>query len=226
MCAQGHSAGSGALAYALAWYNAGAATATNGRGYLDKAVLTAGPVFSDIERGCEVPNNQYTFMCESAGQVGCHGWPAQDPPGAFLEYATGYKTFVNSWSGNNTAYACANNNHATTYDNSWFQMSILYDQGTQQPSFNYPSTTISAWLCATTAPGVVVNNAGSQGQLYWAKFTNMSQAGGSLSVNGVVGCPTSEGVLGGTVAATGHPGSVDVLADMKDNTIGCLQRHF
>lgn len=210
MCAQGHSAGSGALAYALAWYNAGAATATNGQGYLDKAVFTAGPVFSDIKKGCEVPNNQYTLMCESPGQVGCRGWPAQDPPGAFLEYATGYKNFVNSWSGNNTAYACANNNHATTYDNSWFQMSILYNLGTQQPSFNYPMTTISAWLCASTAPGVTVNNAGSQGQLYWAQFTNTSQAGGSLSVNAVVACPTTEGALGGTVGATGDLGSADV----------------
>jgi len=32
MCAQGHSAGSGAIAYALAWYNAGAATASYGQG--------------------------------------------------------------------------------------------------------------------------------------------------------------------------------------------------
>jgi hypothetical protein len=40
MCAEGHSAGSGAIAYALTWYNAGAASAaTNGQGYLGHSRL-------------------------------------------------------------------------------------------------------------------------------------------------------------------------------------------
>jgi hypothetical protein len=56
MCAQGESAGSGATAFALAWYNAGAATASFGQGYLDKVVMKSGPVFSDIKQGCEVQN--------------------------------------------------------------------------------------------------------------------------------------------------------------------------
>src|SRR5208282_4513681 len=46
-CAQGFSAGSSAVAYALAWYGAGS--------YLDNAELLSGPVFSDIQQGCEYP---------------------------------------------------------------------------------------------------------------------------------------------------------------------------
>jgi len=42
MCAQGASAGSGGLAYALAWYGEGSD--------LDKAVFLSGPVFSDIRK--------------------------------------------------------------------------------------------------------------------------------------------------------------------------------
>ena len=51
MCAQGFSAGSGALGYALAWYGA----ATSAEYHLDKVALLSGPVFSDIEQGCEDP---------------------------------------------------------------------------------------------------------------------------------------------------------------------------
>jgi hypothetical protein len=50
MCVQAGSAGAGAGAYALAWYNAGAASAALwGQGYLDKALFRVGPVFSDVE---------------------------------------------------------------------------------------------------------------------------------------------------------------------------------
>jgi hypothetical protein len=225
MCAQGHSAGSAALAYALAWYNAGAD--------LDKALFTSGPVFSDIGRGCEVPNNQYTYICQGSGQYGCSGWSIlQDPPGFSLEYTSGYKSEVNDWTGNSAllgAASCANNSSPTSavQDSSWFQMSILYNLGTQQPSFNYPHTAISAWLCETVAPGVPVNNSAAQGQLYWANFTSSTQAGSSLSVNAVTSCPETEDVLDGTVAATGHTGSVDILSDMADlsNSNRCMPRH-
>lgn len=232
MCAWGHSAGSGALAYALAWYNAGAASASTwGYGYLDKALFTSGPVFSNIAQGCHVGSNglngQYTLICVDTGQAGCVGWRlGQDPPGASLEYTNGYKSEVNNWSGA-TGPACANNmpNQATTYDSQWFQMSVLYNGGTQQPSFNYTNTAISAWLCETVNPGVQVNNAASQGQLYWAQFTSTSQAGNSLSVNAVTGCPSTEDVLDGTVAETGRLGSVDILTDMTSGTTSCSQRH-
>jgi hypothetical protein len=232
MCAQGHSAGSGAIAYALTWYNAGAAVATNGQGYLDKVTLDAGPVFSDIRQGCEINsqgyNNQTTFLCVSPGQTGCKGWNnVQDLPTS-LEFTTGYKTEVNQWSGNNTPQACANNYQQTTYDTQWYDMSILAPaQGGQTPSFNYTNTTMTAYLCETAAPGVTLNNVEAQGQLYYAQFTNQSQAGNNLSVYAVTNCPKTEGTFGaGTdVVYNNDQASADMVKDMIDPTHGCLPHH-
>jgi hypothetical protein len=99
MCAHGNSAGSAAIAYALAWYDAGAATASNGQGYLDKVVLENGPVFSDIEQGCEISssgtNNQYTLYVRLswAGRV-CRleSWPRP------ARCVTGIRTGLRAWS--------------------------------------------------------------------------------------------------------------------------------
>lgn len=230
MCAHGNSAGSAAVAYALAWYNGGAATASNGQGYLDKVVLENGPVFSDIEQGCEISsggtNNQYTLMCVSPGQAGCVGWnPAQDPPGLSLEYVLGSQHGVNEWSGA-TGPACGNNHTQTTYNTNWLQMSVVDTTSTQQPSFNYPNTAMSAWTCENTAPGVPQNNSASQGQIFYQQFTSQSQAGNSLSVNAITGCQNAEGVDNGTVAATGHkPASDAILADMTTGSPACKARH-
>jgi hypothetical protein len=222
MCAQGHSAGSAALAYALAWYNAGSATLANGSGYLDKATFTSGPVFSDIKQGCEVINNQTTTICGSPGQVGCVGWTGQQPRS--LEYVTGYKSEVNEWSGNYAPISCANNVQGTSSSQNanWFQQSILYNGGTQQPSFNYPKTTISAWLCDTVKTGVQSNNAPSQGQLYWAEFTSLTQAGNSLSVNAVENCPETEDVIGGTLEV--NPSESGQTAIDQDMTAECVSK--
>src|SRR5579862_7255775 len=58
MCAQGASAGAGAVAYSLAWYGAG--------NFLDKAELLSGPVFSDIEQGCEEGPPPLVQVCRSS----------------------------------------------------------------------------------------------------------------------------------------------------------------
>jgi hypothetical protein len=180
MCAEGHSAGSGALAYSLAWYNAGASTASWGAGYLDHAIFTSGPVFSDIEQGCEVnssgQNNQSTTICQNTNQLGCKGWSGYLNAEYSLEYTSGYKSEVNQWTGA-TGPACANNSQQTTFNSQWFQQSILYDLGTQQPSFTYPKTSMSAWMCASVQSGVQVNNAAPEGQLFWAEFTDASTQG-------------------------------------------------
>jgi hypothetical protein len=83
-------------------------------------------------------------------------------------------------------------------------MSILYNGGSQQPSFNYTNTAMSAWLCESTIPGVQVDNVAAQGKLFYEQFTSPSQAGQSLSVNAVTACPSTEGVFSGQVAATGR----------------------
>ena len=71
MCAQGDSAGSGAVAYTLAWYG--------GSVFLDKVELLSGPVFGDIEQGCAVPNGNKIAVCPP-GQFGCNGAEWLDGP--------------------------------------------------------------------------------------------------------------------------------------------------
>jgi hypothetical protein len=206
MCVHANSGGAGAVAYALTWYNAGAGGApTNGGGYLDKVVLENGPVFSDIERGCEIDqsghNGQSTPICTSGtGQTGCNNWAS--PPNYPLEYMFGDQNSVNEWSGAPSP-SCANNSTYTgaAQDTLWANMSVVVgSSGTQQPSFNYPVTAMSAWLCESTVSPVMWNNSAAQGELYYAKFTAQSQAGNSISVNGVTGCLQSpEDVEEGTV---------------------------
>ena len=56
MCAQGFSAGSTAITYSLAYYGA--------LNQLDAVELISGPVLSDIEQGCEVPQIGSIDICE------------------------------------------------------------------------------------------------------------------------------------------------------------------
>jgi hypothetical protein len=231
MCAQGHSGGSAAIAYALAWYNAGSGTVADGQGYLDKAILKSGPVFGDIQQGCTINsshvNNQYTFICVGTGQAGCNTWIPLDPPGYHLEYIGGSQNQVNDWSGNPSP-ACGNNHVQTTFDTQWKQMSIVDFTSVQQPSFNYPNTKISGWLCETTADGVPANEAAPQGEIFFKQFTALSQAGGSLSVNSVTNClNNSEDVDNGSTVigtTTHNPASGAIILDMTTGSPACARR--
>jgi hypothetical protein len=191
MCAQGASAGSGAVAYALAWYGEGAATG----GFLDKVELLSGPVFSDIESGCEVPNNFAEEICES-GQLGCTGWTT--PNGFSPEYLPSYASNVQMWSGG-TGPACANRHAlATTFNTEWAAMSIVDAAGPDgNPSFSYPNTNMAAWLCETDAVDPL-NNSASQGELFYLNFTSSSQLGGFYTIDAVTGCSGDEGVGDGS----------------------------
>jgi hypothetical protein len=220
MCAQGASAGSGAVSYALAWYGAGAST-QNG-GYLDKAEMLSGPTLSDLKKGCQVPNNNSTAICKS-NQLGCLGWNSNNP-NYNLEYIGHYKNDVQAWSGA-TGPACANNMNTTTFDTQWLQMSIVDFTSQQQPSFTYPQTAMSAWLCQSVAQGVVPNNAAPEGELFYLNFSSLSQFGGNAyGVNAVNVCPTQEGVSSGT-AWNGQTGQVAIFNDMTDSVNGCVARH-
>jgi len=216
MCGHGNSGGAGAMAYALAWYNAGVgAAASNGSGYLDKVVLENGPVFSDIYQGCEVQsgvNYQYTQICPPGStQPGCNSWPGGGT-NVFdysLEYINPDYKAIEKWSGTPTPACASSSNTATTTASEkalWQQMSIVdFTTTTQQPSFNYPNTGMSAWLCQSVT-GVVngqpvpMNNSAPQGELFYLQFTSASQAANFLSVNGVSACPNApENVESGVV---------------------------
>ncbi len=108
MCAQGASAGSAAIVYALSWYGADAPPPN---GYpLDKVTLSSGPVYSDIEQGCEVVANTPAptiNICTSSTQLGCTGWTATT---SFpLQYSGGYEANVELGTGaTNNGPSCAN----------------------------------------------------------------------------------------------------------------------
>jgi hypothetical protein len=86
LCAQGISAGSGALAYSLAWY------ADGNKNYLntdyDNVELESGPVFGDIGMGCQAgaagSNPPIVPICYPGQQYGCS--PATTGWGNFANY--------------------------------------------------------------------------------------------------------------------------------------------
>jgi hypothetical protein len=188
MCAQGHSAGSAAMAYALAWYGAGS--------YLNDVVLTSGPVFANVEAGCQYPysaqfKNPIT-VCP-AGQFGCIGSSWTD----FVQYldTDGTAKFV-AGATNNPAGNCNNytgSGSATTADDqNWHGMSVV----SAGANYSYPNTSLYAFLCAT---GQSQNNTAGQGQLFYQNFTSASQVL-NYNVYRVNNCGGDEKIWNGTTS--------------------------
>jgi hypothetical protein len=242
MCAHGNSGGAGALGYALAWYNAGAGgTPTWGGGYLDKVEMENGPVFSNIEQGCEVTdgqNNNQTYICsgvtgEGDTEPGCNfNWNGGSPTDYYLEYIDGDESNLVAWTETSTSIttpACASKTpNATTSpseNSGWYSQSIVNTSLSQQPSFSYPNTAMSGWLCqsvSNTPPAE--NNSAPEGQLFFEQFNVSNPA--MFAVNGVVGCPSNEAVEGGSLTwaenpygGTGNAPAYDaIIKDMTTNT--------
>jgi hypothetical protein len=239
MCAQGVSAGSGAIAFSLAWYGAWQ--------FLDKVSLESGPVFSDVGQGCDVPapsQGDGIAMCP-ANQYQCNGW-LQGPNGDPIIASTVYnqqEDMVETWSGGPTVTGptCANQtNTTTTWNSTWQTMSIVdFSNPNSQPIFSYPNTAMTSWLCASDQEGTQ-NNSGSQGEIFYQQFTSSSQFGTSFyQVNAVNNCMGTEGVPEGnpppswvtTLQAAGisPTGANAVIYDMSNpqaltNEV-CTRRH-
>jgi hypothetical protein len=196
MCAHGFSAGSAAVAYTLAWYG--------GANFLDKVELLSGPVFSDIEKGCEVPNAPVMTVCPP-GEYGCNGasWP--DSPA----YVGAGIAAVASWTGDSSC----NGSKRTKPDSNaeWKAMSIV--DGTNNPSFNYPNTGMAGWLCSNDDR--VQNNSASQGDLFYQQFTSSFQTAG-YSVTRIDECEGDEGVDQG-FTPQGVLGQTAVTEDMVNS---------
>jgi hypothetical protein len=195
MCAQGASAGGGGLAYALAWYGAFS--------YLDKAVFTSGPVFSDIEQGCEVPNSTSVSMCPST-QLGCNGWTSNPLPtesAEFTDHAIAAETWTGGTTYTNPGGTCGNSGlpiEATTYNSQWLAQSIVnFPSAGQQPKFSYQKTAMTAWLCEGLDQEGGLNNSASEGEIFFQQFTSTTQYNW-LKVDGVSTCKDTEGVGDGT----------------------------
>jgi hypothetical protein len=213
MCAQGTSAGSGAIGYALAEYGASS--------YLDNVELLSGPVFGDIEKGCVVPNTPSVTVCPKSASF-CNtgnppegGWP--DAP----QYIGGDITAIDNWSGIN---ACNGSSNTTAAENAaWKHMSIV--DGLSDSTFTYPKTAVAGWLCSNTSVNCgnqpCQNNSAAEGQYFYVKLTGAVQP---FVVTRIDKCSGQEGVTGGFLPPPNQTesGFTAIETDMLNN---CTKRH-
>lgn len=200
MCAQGESAGSGSIGYGLTWYSTGS--------FLTNVELLSGPVFSNIQAGCQVGSSPATCenICSSAqcgggGTAACgtqtciNGSAFKCSPGTLNEvamtpwtgdphYISNYANAVQNWTGmltpgcNNSQGQQTGNNNAT-----WKAMSIVNGQG---GTFTYGSgfQGMGGWLCYSyqetngSCGSACPNNSGPQGEIFYDQFS-ASNGGGA-----------------------------------------------
>jgi hypothetical protein len=218
MCAHGLSAGSAAIAYSLAYYGA--------YQWLDNVELISGPVLSDLEQGCEYPNANPVTVC---GQTNCNGSQCGCQLGGGgtwtlnPTYIQGAENSVTTWTNANPA--CAGTTNTSTQNAPWLAQSIV-DQSTGAsgagavPTFNYPHTSLSGWVCRSVvntsgydcaandnADGTVCpNNSSPQGQIFYANFGPTNMPTPNYGVYAVDQCQHAEGVEEGN--APGYQPSI------------------
>lgn len=207
MCAQGFSAGSGAVAYAIVWYGMGST--------LNNAELSAGPVFGDVEIGCQVPNVGDVNICSNS-QRGCSPQTlveVQSPPvgmGPWLvapQYIDSYLASVQTWTGN-LAPACNNTqgqstggtNPLTGNNAIWKAESIVTGAG---GAFTWPSTLkgLGGWACYSymqnTCGQYCPNNSGPEGEQFYSVVSQQSVVPAGYSLTGIQLCYGAEGTAMG-----------------------------
>ena len=216
MCTQGASGGSGAIAYSLVWYGAGS--------YLNNVELLSGPVFSDIDMGCKVPNVANVNICATS-QYGCSPGTrtevASSPWSVEAQYIDNYLSAVQGWTGN-LSPACNNTSgfNTSTNDTIWKAMSIV--NGTSGGSFSYPSNLkgMAAWACYSYMSGTCgyacPNNSASEGEQFYNQF-GLTNAPSSYSVTGIQSCNGAEKVDVGTDPDNGATGQAAIESHMKTN---------
>jgi len=248
MCAVGDSAGSAAVVYSLAYYGA--------YNWFDYVSLLSGPVFGDIEQGCGVGNNlgknDPITVCDPT--KGNDGWGCKLGANGSTwtlpaEYVGGAQTAVQGWT--NEPDQCAGTSNTTDPSNTdWLRESIV-DQppatGGPTPTFTYPQTAMSAWLCRPPIQNqnpncaannynnsnVCPNNSSTQGQIF---YQNIPSGTSNYSLYAVDQCQTAEGVAAGNVPgyqAQVFGGTIKGLLAITYDMIGyesviapqCVRRH-
>jgi hypothetical protein len=177
--AQAGSAAAGGVGYALAWY-----------GFAPQVVeLSSGPVFSDIELGCEVPHAAAETVIPTNGV----SWTDQ------MFYSENTVNSMEAWTGNNTCAGKKNTSQISDAD--WKAMSIVSPRA--QTSF--PSTVISGWVCNNA-----INNSASQAYVWFAQLTT------PWSLTAMTNCTGTENIDDATTPQ-GLTGLAAVTADVEAN---------
>jgi hypothetical protein len=200
MCAQGASAGSAAVAYALSEYGA--------YEYLNHVELQSGPVLSDVSVGCNANSSSMSVCSGNQCLTGEQGsWP--DLP----TYVDGAETAVSNWTGAFGNNACNSGDRVPQSQyTAWKQMSIV--DGLNDSTFTYPRTSITGWLCSK--PGSCngswcQNNSAAQGQLFYQNVTTSKQ------VYRVDNCLGTEGTDEGTVPALDNQSGLQAIVSSMEN---------
>jgi hypothetical protein len=199
-CSQGSSAGSAAIAYALTFYGAG--------NYLDAVELKSGPPLADIKQGCEEPPAPDVTICgqNNGQQIGCElggTSPWTLSPTYDQQAAT-----VATWT-NDSSCAVPGTTTTSASNVAWLRQSIVND-GTNHPTYSYPKTAMTAWLCQTVYDGSQCvggqggtptddcpNNSSPQGEIFYEKLTSDGIAPvAHYAIYAVQSCNGSEGVDG------------------------------
>jgi hypothetical protein len=220
LCAQGASAGSGAVAYALVWYGADQ--------YIKNAELLAGPVFGNVEQGCYVPQNPpppgpVNICAKEQGQqqFGCnnaYGKTAEwsDKP----QYVSGAVMSVQHWT--NDATCNAGRPTSPQSNQNWLDQSIVNGLG---GNFSFPNTSIAGWLCSTYQRGTCnpgsgcPNNSSAQGEYFYTNFTQANHPRPNYSLTGILECNGAEGL--NDPRATTPNGTPTVTAVANDMSLSC-----
>jgi hypothetical protein len=174
----GGSAGAGAVGYWLAWYGGG--------NIIDNVEVASGPVYSDIEQGCEVPGaNSLTI-------VPTDGSPWADT----INFRGGPQNGLTT----ETGYACrpTTGNTSTAANASWLAQSTIQPGWTS----SYPNTNVSGWVCNNAQ-----NNSEAEAWVFFSQLTS------PFSLTAVTGCTDSETVDGG-YTPQGVLGSTAITDDM------------
>jgi hypothetical protein len=179
---QGGSAGSSVIAYALSWYGLS--------NLVSVAEMASGPVFSNVEMGCETP------LVGNVTIIPTNGEPWTD----FPNYAVGIPTLLTTYTG----YTCEPKKASSgTANQAWLNQSINAPGG--QTSF--PTTYISLWLCATAQ---TVNNSSAQGYLWASTVTT------PWNLTALTGCSGDENPEQ-ALTPQGETGFNAITADLEQN---------
>lgn len=193
-CAQGTSAGSGALGYSLAWYGDGGGNYLSAD--LDDVELISGPVFGNIQLGCQYPPppNGSNVICPP-GQYGCSVGTTTWLDG--LQYTPNDAGPVGRWTNDLTCGGPVTT--SSTSNAKWLAMSIVNGTG---GNFSYPTTGLAGWLCASSTANSCAapncpNNSGAQGNVFFKQIASGLQAM-NFKLTGITGCNGPENIESGT----------------------------
>jgi hypothetical protein len=222
MCAQGHSAGSAAMAYSLAMYDS--------YSYLDNVVLTSGPVYSNVQEGCQDPNVVTSVtICPPTLNNGCD---TQDSWTDFPQYVNTVLTgdtvsaaqavagyTIPGSNCNNWMPSLGDTTNAQNME--WNRMSITNALAV----YDYPDTTIRAFLCGPPTGDNPQNNSAAQG---WLFYQNVIAPGvpPNFLVHRIDNCTGDEMIWGIGSTDNGEGGASGFTVSVDDMETYCVNNHL